>query len=91
MDEVQSTESVIISSYPTSASGIIVLLNTKHWIKISQILFLPTQVFGHFEGKFSVVKFSVSIFGQTMGYRNYTMSREPIRLPEVQYTVFGIL
>ena len=32
-DEVRSTESAIISSYPTSVCGIIVLLNTKHWIK----------------------------------------------------------
>ena len=27
------------SSYPTSVSGIIVLSNTKHWIKLSRILF----------------------------------------------------
>ena len=33
------TSSAIISSYPTSVSGIIVLLNTKHWINISLILF----------------------------------------------------
>ena len=58
-DEVQSTESAIISSNPTSVSGIIVLLNTKHWIKISRTLmyFLSTRIFGHFEGKFSVIKF----------------------------------
>ena len=30
VDEVQSTKSAVISSYPTSVSGIIVLLNTKH-------------------------------------------------------------
>ena len=29
----------ITRSYPTSVSGIIVLLNTKHWIKISRISF----------------------------------------------------
>ena len=38
VDEVGSTESAIISSFSTSVSGIIVLLNTKHWIKISQML-----------------------------------------------------
>ena len=64
-------------------SRIIVLSNIKHWIKISRVL-------GHFEGKFSVIKLSVSIFGQTKGYRIYTVRREPIRLPEIQYPVFGI-
>ena len=32
---------------------------------------------------------SVSIFGQITGYRIYTMSREPIKLLEIQYPVFG--
>ena len=49
-----------------------------------------TLVFSHFEGKFSVIKLSVSIFGQTTGYRIHTLSREPIRLPEMQHPVFGI-
>ena len=90
-DEVRSTESAIISSYPTSVSGIIVLLNTKHWIKYLKFHFLPTRVFGHFEGKFSVIKLSVPIFGQTTGYRIYTVRREKtIRLPETQYPVFSI-
>ena len=31
----------------------------------------------------------VSIFGQTTGHRIYTVSREPIRLPQIQYLVFG--
>ena len=30
-----------------------------------------------------------SIFGQTTGHRIYTVSREPIRIPEIQYPVFG--
>ena len=82
-DEVQSTALAIMSSYPTSVSGIIVLLNTKHWIKYLKFYFLLTHIFGHFEGKFSIIKLSVCI-GQTMsGYRIYTMSREPIRLPEI--------
>ena len=37
-----------------------------------------------------MIKLSVSIFGQTAVYRIYTVSREQIRLPEFQYTVFGI-
>ena len=37
-----------------------------------------------------VLKLSVSIFGQTTGYGIYTVSREPIRLPEIQNPVFGI-
>ena len=72
----------IINSYPTSVSGIIVLLNTNHWIKISRVCFIPTRVFGHFEGNFSVIKLSVcilAIFGQTTGYRIYTVSRELTR------------
>ena len=89
-DEVRSSESAIISSYPSSVSGMVILLNTKHWIKYLKFYFLPTVVFGYFEGKFSVIILSVSIFGQTAGYRIYTMSREPIRLPELQYPVFGI-
>ena len=56
-----------------------------------ELYFLPTRIFVHFEGKFSVMKLSVSIFGQTTGYRIYTVSREPIRLPEIRYPVFGIL
>ena len=40
--------------------------------------------------KFSVIKMLVSIFGQTIVYKIYTVSREPIRLPEIQYPVFGI-
>ena len=37
-----------------------------------------------------MMKLSVSIFGQTTEYRIYTVSREPIILPEIQYPVFGI-
>ena len=90
MDEVRSTESAIISSNPTSVSGIIVLLNTKHWIKIFELYFLPTRVFGHFVEKISVIKMLVSIFGQITVYKIYTVSREPIRLLKIQYPVFGI-
>ena len=32
----------------------------------------------------------VSIFGQTAVYRIYTVGREPIGLPEVQYPVFRV-
>ena len=77
-----------MSSYPTSVSGIIVLLNPKHWIKVSRILFSTDSSFL----PLAVIKLSVSVFGQTTctGYRIYTVSREPIRLLEIQYLVFGI-
>ena len=97
MDEVWSTESAITNSYPTSANVIIVLLNTKHWMRIFRILISKTRVFSYFEGKFTMIKLSVSIFGQTAGSRIYTVhvgrkpvGRELIRLPEIQYPVFGI-
>ena len=51
MDEVQITESAIISSYPASVSGIIVLLNSKHWIKISRTLVSTDLSFWPFCGK----------------------------------------
>ena len=83
--------SQVISSYPTSVSGIIVLLNTKHRIKISRTVFFTNSSFRPFCGKkVSVIKMLVSIFGQTTVYKIYTVSREPIRLPEVQYPMFGI-
>ena len=37
------------------------------------------------EGKLYMIKLSVSIFEQTIGYRIYTVSREPIGLPDIQY------
>ena len=37
-----------------------------------------------------MIKLSVSIFGQTAGCGIYTVNREPIRLPEIQYPVFDI-
>ena len=49
MNEVRSTESAIISSYPTSVCGMIVLLSTKHWIKKSR--FVNTAGF-EFRGQF---------------------------------------
>ena len=47
-------------------------------------------IFDHFKGEFSAIKLSVSIFEQTAVYRIYIFSRESIRLPEIQYPVFGI-
>ena len=38
-----------------------------------------------------MIKLSVSIFGQTTGYRIYTVSIGPIRLPEIQHPVFWYL
>ena len=39
------------SSYPTSVSGIIVLLNTKHWIKIFRTIFSTDSSFRLLCGK----------------------------------------
>ena len=45
-DEVRSTESAIISSYPTGVSRIIILLNTKHCLdkNISNFIFYQLEV-----------------------------------------------
>ena len=40
-----------LSSYPTSVSGIIVLLNTKHWIKIFRTIFSTNSSLRPFCGK----------------------------------------
>ena len=37
-----------------------------------------------------MIKLSISTFGQITVCRVYTVSREPLKLPEVQYPVFGI-
>ena len=47
-------------------------------------------IFDHFKEEFSAIKLSVSIFEQTAVYRIYIFSGESIRLPEIQYQVFGI-
>ena len=54
-----------------------------------------TLVLGHFEFEgirkaFRGKIVSFHIFGQTTGYRISIVSREPIRLPKIQYPVFGI-
>ena len=46
VDEVKSTKSAIISSYPTSMSEIIVILITKRRIRIPGILFYTDSGFG---------------------------------------------
>ena len=43
------------------------------------------------KGKTSVIKLSVSIFGQTAVCRIYTVSREPIRLPEIQWYLITLV
>ena len=80
-----------VSIYPTGVSGKKCFLKYQtRDKKYLEFYFLPTRVFSHFEGKFSMRKLSVSIFGQTTGSMIYTVSREPIRLPEIQNPVFGI-
>ena len=84
-DKVRSTEFSIKSSNPTSEWNNCFIKN-QTLDKISRIYFLPTRVFSHFEGKFSVIRLSVYIFGKTTGYYMiYTLRREPIKLPEIWY------
>ena len=82
-----STESATISSYPTNVGGIIVLLNTKDWIKYFLILFSTDSSFRPFSGNIFPDKSVSSIFGQTIGYM---IGRAPIRsLFNVQCLVFS--
>ena len=56
---------------------------------ISNYIFYRLQFSAILWTKFSVIML-VSIFGQTTEYKIYTLSREPIRIPEIQYPVFDI-
>ena len=72
------------SLYPTSMGGIVVFLNTKHWIKIFHKLFSADSSFRAFSGNIFYDKnviFHIWI---------YTMILELIRIPEIQYPVFSI-
>ena len=89
-DEMWRTESAIISSYPTGVEWNSCFIKYQTLDQYLELYFLPTRVFGHFVEKFSVSKNVSSIFGQATAYKIYTLSREPIRLPEIQYPVFGI-
>ena len=78
-------------AYPTSVHGIIVLFNSKQWIKISQMLFSTNSSFWPFER--NIFPDKIVSFHNCIKYKKnriYTVSREPIRLPELQYPVFGI-
>ena len=57
---------------------------------ISNCIFYRLEFSAILWKKVSVIKMLVSIFGQTTVYKIYTVSREPIRLPEIQYPMFGI-
>ena len=57
---------------------------------MSQTIFSTDSSFQPFCGKIFCAKILVSIFEQTTVYKIYTVSREPIRLPEIKYPVFGI-
>ena len=76
---MQSTESAIISSYPTSVSEIIVLLNTNPCRHGDCIPLLTV----------SNAEFAIS-FNIWTNYRIYGLSRQPIRLLETQYPVFDV-
>ena len=58
--------------------------------KIFRTIFSTNSSFRPFCGKIFVIKMLVSIFGQITVYKIYTVSTEPIRLPKIQYPVFGI-
>ena len=57
---------------------------------ISNFIFYQFEFSAISREKVSMIKLSVSISRQTTGYRISTVSIEPIRLPEIQYSVFGI-
>ena len=91
---MRSTDSAIISLYSTSVSGIIVLLNTKHWIKISRILFSTDSSFRPFWGKIFRDKISVSIFGQAtelIGFIPWVESQSNYQKVNIQYLIFNNL
>ena len=59
-DGAQNTESAIVSSCPTSEPRNNCFIKCQTLDKnISNYIFYRPQVFGHFEGKFSVIKLSV--------------------------------
>ena len=91
---MRSTDSAIISLYSTSVSGIVVLLNTKHWIKISRILFSTDSSFRPFWGKIFRDKISVSIFGQAtelIGFIPWVESQSNYQKVNIQYLIFNNL
>ena len=57
---------------------------------ISNYIFYRLEFLAILWTKFSVIIMLISIFGQTTVCKIYTLSREPIRLPEIQYPVFDI-
>ena len=90
MDEVRSTESAFTSSYPTRVSGIVLFKYQTLDENIWSFIFYRLEFLAILRKDFSVIKLSVSIFEQTTGNMNCTVSRKPIRLPEIQYPVFDI-
>ena len=86
-----------MSSYSTSVSGIIVLLNTKQLIDFVCIVVLNINPCNHRDSILYLTVAKAEFRGQ-FPYLDklqdivliYTVSREPVRLPEIQYPVLGI-
>ena len=57
---------------------------------ISNYIFYRQEFSAILWKKFSMIKMLVSIFRKVTVYKIYTVSREPTRLPKIQYPVFGI-
>ena len=81
-------ESIPAASIPPRAN--MVYKRTQHVVSnmlAQHVAFVWTGL----KGKTSVIKLSVSIFGQTAVCRIYTVSREPIRLPEIQWYLITLV
>ena len=98
---MQSTESAIISSHPTSFSGTItVLLNTKHLALFVKILNVnPCKHCNCIHVLFLTVSKAVSFVGpqfpcldklEDIACTVHNMNNKPIELPKFQIPMFGI-
>ena len=67
-----------MSLLQTSMNGVIVLY-------ISNFIVYQLEFSAILRENFFVVKLSVLVFGQTTRYRIYTVNKEPMRLPDIQY------
>ena len=82
----------MISLNPTSVIGIIVLINTKNWIKISSdisnFIFYQLEFSAVLRENFPSLDDKIVSFHIWTNYR--IQDREPIRLLEIQYPVLSI-
>ena len=89
-NEARCAELAIIILYPTSASGIIVLLKTPtKYREFFPTLFVKTTDF-HLVFNFEQTR-TVDIFGGHAGYNGqYTMMAKPIRALELHYPIIQL-